>query len=590
MPDHPCDRVMTELSVTHDEHRTAENWALAHTEGCAECSAFAAAITDLNVALASGQYDRVPDLAPGVVSAIVRPARDWWSVAAVALVGILAGALVGIASTRNDTARAGDLSEIFHTAGSELDGLSADILVVERGLHDAVTERVYTGTLDYVAPEQLAIDLVDTTRYPSDEWIPNDIRLVISDGDTVATSASPCPVAALPDCLIEPTTRGLLDQPPFNDGVLIPLEIVGPGRTLDSPGGFDVLGATQLDGDPTVQVRSTVAAVQLIRAITDRGAWRELHPTDPVVMWLDEETMVPRRIEVFAADSRERELWQLRRDYDDEPESGEPIFILELSDLNSRPRPIVLNIPESTPSLGFVEDDTAIHQPLLPGGFEAHRAGHWLLPGGERVDVASWSDGRSWITVQVTTGWGQPHLFGLSTPFVEPIELDEGSIGYLSPAGNSVAIHGEDTEVLVTGSVSQMVLTEVAASLEIQGQPVPGTWLEASTVPLDALPEMTLVPEVDGWTILARFDGTDATLLLTGGGSRSVVVTQREGTVLDPPTGPDFSAVEVRGLEGRHAFSTSTLEWVENGRIVRMRSETVGIEELLELAEAMTRR
>lgn len=590
MPDHLCDQVMTEISVAHDEHRTAETWALAHMAGCAECSAFAASITDLDIALAAGRYDQVPDLAPGVMGAIVRPNREWWSVAAVALLGLLAGALVGIASTRTETARAGDLSEIFHGAGSELDSLSADLLVVERGLHEAVPERVYTGTLDYVAPEQLAIDLVDTTRYPSDDWIPNDIRLVISDGDVVATSASPCPVAALPGCLAEPSTRGLVNQPPFNDGVLIPLEIVGPGRTLDSPGGFEVLGATQLDGDPTIQVRSTVAAVPLIRAITDRGAWRELHPTDPVVMWLDEATMVPRRIEVFAGDSRERELWQLRRDYEDDPDTGEPIFILELSDLDSRARPIVADIPDGAPSLGFVEDDVATPQPQLPDGFGVHRAGHWRLPGGEQVDMASWSDGRAWIAVQVTTGWGEPHLFGLSTPFVELIELDGDSTAYLSPAGNAVAIHGEGMEVLVTGSVSREVLAEAAASLAVRGRPVPPTWLEASTVALDALPESTLVPEAEGWTILARIEGTDATLLLLGGGSRTVLVTQEEGTRLDPPTGPDFSRVEVRGIEGRHDFSTSTLEWVEDGRIVRMRSETVGVAALIDLAESMTRR
>lgn len=590
MSDVLCDRVMEEISVAHDEGRSPKSWARDHMEACSDCSAFAAAITDLDLALAAERYDRGPDLAPGVVAAVAKPRREWWSVAAVALVGLLAGAVVGVVSTRTDMGQAQDLSEIFHSAGSDLDGLTADLLVVERGLHEAVPERVYTGTLDYVAPEQLAISLVDTTRYPDDDWIPNDIRLVISDGDVVDVSASPCPVAALPECLIEPSARALVDQPPFNDGVLVPLEIVGPGRTLVSPGGFEVLGPTRLDGEPTIQVRSTVAAVELIRAITDRGAWRELHPTDPVVMWLDEATMVPRRIEVFAADTPERVLWQLRRGYDDDPEAGEPIFILELSNLGTEPGDIAIDIPDGAPSLGFVEDEVVVPEPVLPDGFVAHRSGHWPLPEGDQVDMASWSDGRSWIAVQMTRDWNEPHLFGLSTPFVDVIGLDDGSTGYLSPTGDAVAVHGDDMEILVTGSVSTADLVEVASSLDIPGRPVPDIWLEASTVAVDDLPDATLVPEADDWSILARIDGTGTTLLLTGGGTRNVIVTQDEGTLLDPPTGPDFSEIDVRGREGRHNLSTSTLEWVENGQVVRMRSETVGVDELVDLAETMTSR
>lgn len=590
MSDAFCDRVMEEISVAHDERRAPEDWAQDHLRSCTECSAFSAAITDLDLALAPGRYEQAADLAPTVIAALTKPRREWWSVAAVALVGLLAGAVVGIVSTRTDIGQAQDLSEILHTAAGDLDGFAAELLVVERGLHEDVPERVYTGTLDYVAPERLAINLIDTTRYPDDAWIPNDVRLVISDGDMVDTSATGCPVAALPECLVVPSTRALVDQPPFNDGVLIPLEIVGPGRTLDSPGGFEVLGTTQLDGEPTIQVRSTVAAVELIRAVTDRGSWRELHPTDPVVMWLDETTMVPLRVEVFTAESPERELWQLRRDYHDDPEAGEPIFILELSDPGSEPGPIEVEIPDGAASLGFVEGDVVVPEPELPDGFEAHRAGHWPLPEGDSVDMASWSDGRAWIAVQVTRGWGDPRLFGLSTPFVKLIELGDDSAGYLSPAGDAIAIHGEDIEILVTGSVSPAVLARFAASLNVRGQPVPDTWLEASTSSLDTLPEGTLVPEAEGWSILSRIEGTGTTLLLSGGGARNVIVTQGDGSVLGPPTGPDFSEIEVRGSQGRHDSSSSTLEWVEDGQIVRMRSDTVGVEEMIALAEAMVPR
>jgi hypothetical protein len=352
----------------------------------------------------------------------------------------------------------------------------------------------------------------------------------------------------------------------------------------------EVLGTTELDGAPTIQVRSTVAAVELIGAITDRGAWRELHPTDEVLMWLDEATLVPRRIEVFAADSAERELWQLRRGYRDDPESPDPIFILELTDLVAEPGTVDVETPQDSPSLGFVEVEVDVPEPTLPSGFEPHRAGHRSLPEGEAVEMASWSDGRSWIVVAVTRDWSEPNLFGLSSPFVEMVELGEGSVGYLAPTGDALAIHGDGMEVVLTGSVSRPVLVDAAGSLGVQGQAIPTTWLQASTVGDDELPEGTLVPQVVDWSMLGRVDDDGSTLLLTGGGARSVLITQTEGDLLDPPTGPDFSEVEVRGVVGRHDLGSSTLEWVEDGRIVRMRSETVAIDELVDLAETMAPR
>jgi hypothetical protein len=307
-------------------------------------------------------------------------------------------------------------------------------------------------------------------------------------------------------------------------------------------------------------------------------------------MWLDEATMVPRRIEVFAADSAERELWQLRRGYDDDLESTNPIFILELSNLVTEPGTVQVETPDDAPSLGFVEGETTVPDPTLPDGFEPHRAGHRVLPEGEPVEMASWSDGRSWIVVEVTRNWAEPNLFGLSSAFVETVDLGDGSIGYLAPTGDALALHGDDLEAVVTGSVERSVLIETAASLGIQGREVPATWLEASTVGLEELPEGTLVPDVEGWSILARVQGEETVLLLTGGGARNVLITQSEGDLLDPPTGPDYSEVEVRGIRGRHDLSSATLEWVEDGQIVRLRSETVGIDELIDLAETMAPR
>lgn len=584
-PETPCDSAMLEISVAHDETRELAPSALDHIQECRECTEFAARIDVLDGLLAKADFRRAPDVTTAVMEHVNRRRPQWWSVAAVALVGIVVGALIG--GTRLDVGQAQDLSELFHTAGTDLDSLSADVLVVERGVHPAVPERVYTGTIDYVAPERLDIDLLDTTDYPQAGWLANDVGITISNGDVVIVAGAPCPVAALPECLVEPTTRAIRDQPPFDDGVLLPLEIAGPARTLSRPGGIEVLGTTDLDGTPAIQVRSTVAAVELVGAITDQGAWRELHPTDEVLMWLDEQTLVPLRLEVFATDSPERELWQLRHDYDDDPAAETPIFIIELTNLEAESAAVDIEVPPDAPSRGFVDESVDITRPALPDGFQPHRSGFWLLNDGARVELASWSDGRSWLMVEIVSDWEEPRLFGLALPFVESIDLGEGSIGYLSPTSDALAIHGESADVLVSGSVPTESLVAAAGTLGLRGQRVPSTWQEASTVEVVELPSGTLVPDVEGWSELGRIDETGTTILLTGSGARSVVISQQAGDRLAPPTGPDYSEVEVRGLAGRYNVSEATLEWVEDGQVIRMRSDTVSLVELIDLASAL---
>jgi hypothetical protein len=589
-PEDYGDHVVFEVSVAHDEGRPLPPSVVTHLSQCDSCAEFAAGIENIDLALAPGDFSRVPDLAPVVMERATRPSRQWWSVAAVALVGIVVGALVGGVGTRLDQGLAQDLGELFHSAGTDLQGLSADLVIVERGLHPDVPERVYTGSIDYVAPEQLAISLLDTTGYPDPRWLANDVSLTISNGDMVTSAGSPCPIAALPDCLVPPTTRAIRDQPPFDDGVLLPLEIVGPGRSLAWSSAIEVLGTTELEGRPAIQVKSTVAAVELIEAITGNGAWRDLHPTDSVLMWLDEETLVPLRIEVFAADSPERELWQLRHDYEDTTGADRPLFIIELTNLATAPGQVVIEMPRDAVSRGFVDEPVDLSGLAVPAGFEPHRTGYWLLQDGERVELASWSDGRSWLMVEAVDEWEEPTLFGLSLPFIDPVDLGEGSVGYLSPSGDALAIHTRAGEFLVSGSVPLETLVGVAASLSVEGLDVPSTWQEAATVDAAELPPRTLVPQVEGWSVLGRIDDDGTTILLTGGGARSVIITQTSGTRLDPPIGPDYSAVDVRGVDGRYNVSEATLEWIEDGQLIQMRSETVGLTELVDLADTMRRR
>lgn len=586
MPADPLhDLTRAELSSIHDEGGALGEEAAAHFAGCAECAEFAVALGHIDVLLARGQFDRAPDLSREVMRR-TRSRTRWWAVAAAAAVGIVTGALIGGLGTSVERVRAGDLADLFAAAEPVVEALGAELLIVERGWHPEVPERVYVGTLGYDAPESLAISLVDTTRYPGPEWMPNDLLLQAADGDYLAVASSRCPVAALPGCQEPPVTTALTGRRPFAEGLAVGQGVVGPGRILTRWGGVEVVGAPTLGGRPTIQIETTVAGSDLVRAVTERGAWRELHPTDRVLMWLDEATLVPLRVEVFAAASPERELWGLRRGYRDVSE--EPIFIIEL-DPGADPAEIAPDLPDSALSAGFLDGEAEVPEPELDSELSPHRFGRWFLPDGAEVRVGSWSDGRAWLRVEVTEGWEEPRLFGIAGPFAERIELGGGSVGYLSPDGSSIALHAEDIDVLITGSLQLERLIDAAASLPVVGVDIPSDWDQAAVVEGARLPEDVLVPLVEGWSVLGLTDEQGVTLLLTGAGRRAVIVTQRPGDRLEPPDGPDFYAVEVDGITARFDASAQLLEWVDDGLVVTMRSETVGLGDLLALATAMRR-
>lgn len=580
-----CERARAELSVIHDEGGELTAEARAHLAECRACADFATSLDDFDRLLARGRFEEAPDVSEKVMDSLASR-WTWWSVAAAAAVGLITGALLGGVGTSVETVKASDLAGLFDATGPALDSYVADVLIVERGWHSEVPERVYVGSLAYEAPEALEISLVDTTSYPDQQWIPNDLLVQAAEGDHLVVASSRCPLAALPACQMSPIISAVTGRRPFAEGHAVGQGVVGPGRILTRWAGVEVLGAPVLGDRPTIQIETTVASSDLVRTLTENGAWRELHPTDRVLMWLDQASLVPLRLEVFATTSPERDLWELRRGYQDD--GADPIFIIELDPLADEPQ-IDPDLPDDTVFAGFVDGAVEVPQPELDAGLEPHRSGSWLLPDGAEVSVASWSDGRSWLRVEMTQGWDEPRLFGITGPFAERLDLGDGSIGYLSPDGSSVAVHGEGTDVLVTGSLQTESLIEAAASLPVSGVEIPSDWDQAAVVDATRLPENVLVPDVEGWSILGLPDDSGVTLLLTGAGRRAVIVTQRPGDRLGPPDGPDFFAVELEGITARFDASSQTLEWAEEGLVIRLRSETVGLADLIALAGSMLR-
>jgi CheY-like chemotaxis protein len=70
-------------------------------------------------------------------------------------------------------------------------------------------------------------------------------------------------------------------------------------------------------------------------------------------------------------------------------------------------------------------------------------------------------------------------------------------------------------------------------------------------------------------------------------GARGFVLTQAPDAAFAPPLEPDVRGVEVRGTAGRYTPGHGELEWVEDGRVVSLRSATLSLDELVAVAERL---
>ncbi len=165
-------------------------------------------------------------------------------------------------------------------------------------------------------------------------------------------------------------------------------------------------------------------------------------------------------------------------------------------------------------------------------------------------------------------------------------------VGLPERGRSKAAIHGEDIDVVVTGSLPSETLRIVAESLGIPGLMVPTGWVESSTTTIEEAASATgflLVPsELRGFgPPSVRIDERTVVLGYAGAGDRGFRITVAPGTSLVPPLEADVIGVEVRGLPGRFTPNRGELEWVEAGHVITLRSSTLGLEELLAVAIEM---
>jgi hypothetical protein len=597
-----CDIVQAELSVRLDGAGTEDRRIDEHLSGCATCQRFQATILEVRRRLRITAVGPVPDVAGSVrqrIAATPRSHRSWTiaNVAAAFVVAVVISAgLTWVVGGSDDAVAA--IPERVLTAQRDLRSLHAELSVVERGWHPRVPERRFSGALSYVAPESLALRLRDDTTYPDAAWRPNDIDVVVHDSVAWTEGRRACPVAALPRCTPDAReVRAVTGREPFAEVGPVPLDLAVPVTTFRHAVADDAV-AGEVDGREALTVSIPAGQGQpLLAPFFETGNLREVHPADLVRLSLDADALVPLRIVVSASGDADRARWGAARGYADTP--GLTILDIRLQSVavdGSLPAD-AFGSPPGTEVLdgGFVDGGEVDWIPVptaLPRGLGPHRAGTIVASGAPHIGVRSWSDGREWLKVRAVQGWSEQRLFGGLGDGARPIALSTGGTAYLDAAGSAVALHGDTIDLVVTGSGSLDDLLAVAGSLGVTGRPVPSDWMEATSVVLDdaraALPGLLLPSSLPGFAEpVLRVDDGFVTALYAGPGARSFTLTQGPGPKLAPPIDPDVRDIRVRTTSGRWSPDRGELEWREDGRVLSLRSLTLGLPELLDIARRL---
>jgi Putative zinc-finger len=556
--------------------------------------------------------------------------------AAAAVAGLVAGGtFVGIGSGGRSPAAA-DVPEQVLSAQAEIDAVDARYAITETGAHGDGDGRAFAAELTYRAPEALALRVSETTA-----GVPPGGRAagsLVVDGDRWWHDATrQCsPAAGLVRCPPEAPrwSRSVTGREPFSDEAPVPLELVTPvdGFALSAPPAG--LGRRTIAGHDAVGVEATAAQVaRLLDGLSAAVELRPVHPTDPVELWLDDDHFVPLALVVRAAGGHDRAAWATSVGAADQP--GDVVLRVEATELRVNDQAgdrsdvaAPSGAADEDVDAGFRpagDDHPAVSQVPEPGsssvpaGFAPYRQDVVATPGGPSVGVRSWSDGRAWFTVRATAEWPGRRLFGDLGPDIRPLDLGAAGSAYASGDGQRIGLHTDGLDVVVGGSLAPADLRQVAAGLGIVGSPVPGDWAEATSsdqaAAAAALPGLLTAGTLDGFgapsfrvTAVASApntpsgptepdrpdtpdtdtpDAVTVTESRSGPGERAFTLTQWRASSLVPPSGGDEVGVDVRGVAGRYSPQRGELEWVESGLAVSLRSDALGLPELLDIARRL---
>lgn len=594
-----CDQAQLDLSGRLDGERTDDVRVDGHLDGCADCRTFLEVSRRARRELRLAPLDdQVPDIVLGVRARLrespppATSSRPRWrgtaQVAATLVVGMLVGGLLTSASTRQPGV-AEELGALALAAQRGVVAFEAELEIEEHGWHPAVPVRRYDGVLRYAAPEQLTLELHDRTRYPGPEWVPNHLTRVVTADAEWSTAVTSCPRAQLPACLpATPTTGGVVDRVPLSGLGARLLDAVVPVESLHLGGGTRLGTRTSPDGRLIGVQADAAQLAPLLDAVVGVGTWRELHPTDPVELWVDDDDLTPRELTVRAAGGDLRGRWASERGLSDDP--GDILLTIRLTPRAAAGDLPEHRAPEGLPSARFVETEVDLPLPAsLPDGMVVHRRGVQVTSEHDVATIA-WTDGRAWLRLRAVEDWAADRLFGDLGSLVRRVTVPDGRVVYASGDGQAMAIHTRGLDLVLEGSVGRDALLETAASIPVDGRRVPADWVEAADATLAeasaGLPGLLVPSELAGFGPPAiRVGDGQVTIGYAGSGGRELVLTQRTGRAVSPPVVQDVVGVEVRGRPGRFLATGFELEWVEGGIVVSLRSQDLGLGELLRIAE-----
>jgi hypothetical protein len=666
--------------------------AAAHAAGCPRCSAFGERAWRLRHSIRFEVAEPVPDLVPAIMARVAAeagraqsdarfalgrtaeapaaPAADvpatlmpggvpvssgsrrgtaWRrAVGLAAAIGLVAGYLV-TAGVRGPQVRGGRAlaEEIPHrlvVAAVSLGGYRATFDVTERHWARAVPVRTFVASIAFRSPEDLRVEVRDTTSYPPGNWIPNDLHLV-SDGRTwLARGPQSCPQGTPPSCPGRAEITRLVEHRiPFDGQTSLPTDVIVPMTVLAAQDRVEVVGRGRVGGRDAIGVAlAEHDALPLWGFLEFLGSWRPFFPQDRVVVWLDARTWFPLKYQVVPAAGAARRLWTRQVGLPPEP-PDRPVFTAVARKFATTPPPeAAFAIPAAGGDVlpvdeGFRHSAGVAGRVPAPGWLDGLRkveAGVVEGPGqpagpSERADsgpgvgsgeaaasagvrIVAFARGLAWLTVEEVRGWRSASPFGVG-PFAEPVRLRRGPAAYEPASGTEprrVALHTAGAEYLLSTNLPRPALLRIAASLPVRPLSPPAAWSVRRS------PEATVRTGLDPSAALAAagFDALRPGWLpagyraagaqtLTAPGVRGVTVVYRRpaaeldgvglalyqaaGETLPPPTESDVFEVRVEGTAARWAPQDHRLEWVQSGVYRSLTGPAFDLGSLVRVADSL---
>jgi len=648
-----CRGVQAALSARMDGERLAPRVAAAverHLAGCPACAAFDRAAWRLREMARFQVAPAVPDLVGPIMAAVraearapvleprtarraerprpprapgARPARvrRLAAVAAALAFGLVAGSLVvGGPWQRSARVDAAEVTRSVAAAATALSSYEARFEITERDLAPEVPVRHLSMDVWFRAPERFRLDVVDHTAYPSRDWTPTDLELVVNGSRWYSVAPSACPVGPCP-----PRVSRIRNRLPFSWSVPAPTDVVVPVATFADDARVSVVGRGTVLGRPAVEVRMPFERARaLFPFLSLGGTWRPFFPDDRVDLWLDASSWSPLRYSVFPAPTRAREAWALRFGLPRESPSR-PILEVEATFVSRRPPASgVFRIPpgpggrdQGARSVPLADvPAVAGFEPVTPAVLEGLRLYRVVVQRGAAPPaqaVITYARGLSYLKIAEAPGRRGDAPLGPVGPQAQEVRLANGGLAYYEPAtpehGRRLSIHTGGSELYLETNLPRSALLRVAGSLPVAGAGIPQSWRvhasadgvtervslarAAATVSFPiALPSRLPAGYAFASAEIVRIGTSTAVNLYFqqrdadyGGGPIRLHI--EPGTSLPPASSARQAQLEVDGSPGRWTPDRRQLEWVRDGLYYSLDADGLDLGALLAVARSL---